>query len=443
MNWVLSQVLFVGVAVVVGSFLGALVGDTQGHPAMGAVTGVLLIECLAFAVDARRARRLMKWLRKDGEGPPPPLGGLWGEIVYRVERSRARRDRALAAEQQRLSGFLSAIEASPNGVMLLDEGDHITWCNAVAADHLGLDPRRDQGQPVTNLVRSPAFVAYLQGGDWVQPVQLGMPGREGTLQLLVRNYNQGQKLMVTQDMTERQRTDAMRRDLVANVSHEIRSPLTVLVGFIETLQSLDLDEVERARMLSLMQQQAERMQVLLADLLTLAQLEGSPRPPIDRWEPLPEMMRRVAADAQALSAGRHAIELVEGDRLDLAGTGAELFSAVTNLATNAVRYTPDGGRIRLSWQLRPDGRIEIEVADTGIGIAREHLPRLTERFYRVDSSRSRETGGTGLGLAIVKHVAQRHGGTLEVESTLGAGSRFRIVLPAARVRLADVHEAAT
>ncbi len=434
MNWVLSQVLFVGVAVVVGSFLGALVGDTQGHPALGAVTGVLLIECLAFVVDARRARGLMKWLRNDGEGPAPVLHGLWGEIVYRIERSRARRDRALAAEQQRLSGFLSAIEASPNGVMLLDEGDHITWCNAVAADHLGLDPRRDQGQPVTNLVRSPAFVAYLQGGDWVQPVQLGMPGRDGTLQLLVRNYNQGQKLMVTQDITERQRTDAMRRDLVANVSHEIRSPLTVLSGFIETLQSLDLGEAERARMLTLMQQQAERMQVLLADLLTLAQLEGSPRPPIDRWEPLPEMMRRVAADAQALSGGKHAIELVEGDKVDLAGTGAELFSAVTNLATNAVRYTPDGGRIRLSWQLKPDGRVAIEVTDTGIGIAREHIPRLTERFYRVDSSRSRETGGTGLGLAIVKHVAQRHGGTLEVESTLGEGSRFRIVLPAARVR---------
>jgi two-component system phosphate regulon sensor histidine kinase PhoR len=217
----------------------------------------------------------------------------------------------------------------------------------------------------------------------------------------------------------------------------------VLSGFIGTMQGLDLSASERARMLSLMQQQAERMQVLVADLLTLAQLEGSPRPPTDRWESLAGLMRRVTSDAQALSGGRHAIELTAGENLELAGTASELSSAVTNLATNAVRYTPDGGRIHLSWRLKSDGRVAIEVADTGIGIAREHIPRLTERFYRVDSSRSRETGGTGLGLAIVKHVAQRHGGTLDVESTLGEGSRFQIVLPSARVRRAVVHEGVT
>jgi two-component system phosphate regulon sensor histidine kinase PhoR len=226
MNWVLPQFLMAGIVVAVGGFLGVLIGESQGHPAMGAAIGVLLTQGMAFFVDARRAARLMKWLRIDDDTPAPSVAGLWGEIAYRTERSRIRRDRALAAEQRRLSGFLSAIEASPNGVMLLDEGSHISWCNAVAADHLGLDPRRDQGQPVTNLVRSPAFVSYLQGGDWMHPVQLAMPGREGTLQLLVRNYDQGQKLMVTQDITERQRTDAMRRDLVANVSHEIRSLLS-------------------------------------------------------------------------------------------------------------------------------------------------------------------------------------------------------------------------
>jgi two-component system phosphate regulon sensor histidine kinase PhoR len=446
MNWSLPQdlphllprLLAAGAAVGLGGWLGWLLGADAGHPTLSACAGALAAVGLLVVVDALRAGRLTDWLRADSDTAAPPLAGVWGEIAYRTERSLIRRDRLLSAERQRLAGFLSAIEALPNGLLLLDEHDHITWCNPTAADHLGLHPQRDLGQPVTNLVRSPGFVAYLQAGDWQQPVATGMADREGTLLLQLRRYDHGQKLMVTQDITERQRADAMRRDLVANVSHEIRSPLTVLAGFIETMQTLPLGEAERSRMLLLMQQQSDRMQLLVADLLTLAQLEGSPRPPTDRWEPLPELMRRVAADAQALSGGRHTIDLVEGDRVELAGNGAELFSAVTNLATNAVRYTPDGGRIQLSWQLKPDGRVAIQVADTGIGIAREHIPRLTERFYRVDSSRSRETGGTGLGLAIVKHVAQRHGGTLDVESTLGEGSRFRLLLPPARVRLADV-----
>jgi len=237
-------------------------------------------------------------------------------------------------------------------------------------------------------------------------------------------------------VTERLRAESMRRDFVANVSHEIRTPLTVLAGFVETMASLPLSAGERGRVLTLMQQQTDRMQMLVSDLLTLAQLEGSPRPPADRWVPLAPLMQRVAADARRLSAGRHTITLTEDAApMSLAGTEAELVSAVANLATNAVRYTPDGGHIGLAWQLRGDGSVEIDVRDTGIGIAREHVPRLTERFYRVDGSRARETGGTGLGLAIVKHVVQRHGGNLDVESSPGKGSRFRLILPAARVRL--------
>jgi two-component system, OmpR family, phosphate regulon sensor histidine kinase PhoR len=231
----------------------------------------------------------------------------------------------------------------------------------------------------------------------------------------------------------------MRRDFVANVSHEIRTPLTVLAGFVETMAQLPLTEVERRRVLGLMEQQANRMQTLVGDLLTLAQLEGSPRPAGDRWLPLAGLFRRALADAVALSAGRHRIEAgseAEGlDSVEVAGSENELFSAVSNLLTNAVRYTPEGGLVQLHWRWREDGAGEIEVRDSGIGIAREHLPRLTERFYRVDGSRSRDTGGTGLGLSIVKHVVQRHGGEIDISSEPGKGSSFRLVFPALRLRL--------
>jgi two-component system phosphate regulon sensor histidine kinase PhoR len=249
----------------------------------------------------------------------------------------------------------------------------------------------------------------------------------------VRPYGEGQVLLITQDVTERLRTDEMRRDFVANASHEIRTPLTVLAGFVDTMSQIDLTPPERRRVLALMKEQTDRMRVLLDDLLTLAQLEGGPRPAVDQWIEVEALMRRVQADAQSLSAGRH--ELVfEGAVGAVAGTESELYGALLNLVSNAVRYTPAGGRITVSWQRRAQGAGVFEVRDTGIGIAREHLPRLGERFYRVDDGRSRSSGGTGLGLAIAKHTAQRHGGELSVDSEPGKGSAFRLVLPASRVR---------
>ena len=240
--------------------------------------------------------------------------------------------------------------------------------------------------------------------------------------------------MLSHDITERERSEAMRRDFVANVSHEIRTPLTVLAGFIETMTNLALTESERKRVLVLMTQQADRMGTLVADLLTLAQLEGSPRPNADRWVPLAPLLAQAAIDAKLLSAGRHTLAFASNVQAQIAGAPNELLSALTNLVNNAVRYTPAGGRINVTWKLLADGAGEIAVADTGLGIAREHLPRLTERFYRVDGSRSRDTGGTGLGLSIVKHVMQRHGGELVIQSEPGQGSTFRLVFPAARVR---------
>ena len=250
----------------------------------------------------------------------------------------------------------------------------------------------------------------------------------------MRSYGDGLRLVLSQDITELERSDGMRRDFVANVSHEIRTPLTVLAGFIETMTNLRLTEVERKRVLVLMTQQAERMGTLVSDLLTLAQLEGSPRPHADRWVALAPLLAQVAADAKLLSAGRHSLAFAAHVEAQIAGAPNELLSAVTNLVNNAVRYTPDGGRIGVTWKLLADGAGEIAVTDTGLGIAREHLPRLTERFYRVDGSRSRDTGGTGLGLSIVKHVVQRHGGELDIQSEPGQGSTFRLVFPAARVR---------
>jgi two-component system phosphate regulon sensor histidine kinase PhoR len=230
----------------------------------------------------------------------------------------------------------------------------------------------------------------------------------------------------------------MRRDFVANVSHEIRTPLTVLAGFVETMAGLPLSDEERRRVLTLMGQQTQRMQALVGDLLTLARLEGSPKPAVESWWRLDRVGRQVESDARALSGGRHQLSFDWGVDLEVAGNEGELLSAVANLVNNAVRYTPEQGRVTVSTQQREDGGLDIAVLDTGPGIAAEHVPRLTERFYRVDSSRSRDTGGTGLGLSIVKHVAQRHGGELRISSEVGQGSNFTISLPAIRVRQCEL-----
>ena len=434
MGWLLPRTLAALAVVLVGVGVAALFGILVGHVLVAMFLGGALALALLVARDSWRGQSLMNWLRGPLQGQAPRDSGFWGEMAYRTERAIRKREQGIRNEQERLAQFLSAIEASPNGVMMLDAGDQIEWCNSVAAEHFGLDPVRDLRQRVTNLVRMPAFVAHLQGARFDEPVVFAGPLGRTTLSVLVRPYGQGMKLVLSQDITERERTEAMRRDFVANVSHEIRTPLTVLAGFVETLSRLQLTEPERQRVLGLMQQQTDRMQSLVGDLLTLAKLEGSPRPAADRWLALSGLLQQARLDAQALSAGRHTIELMGGSDAEIAGSESELYSAVANLLNNAVRYTPDGGTIQLRWLWRAEGGAELEVADTGVGIAREHLQRLTERFYRVDGSRSRDTGGTGLGLSIVKHVAQRHGGEIEIRSDLGKGSTFKLVFPTVRVR---------
>ena len=435
MSWRLSGPLRAATVTALGGLLGAAVGLAFGQTLLGTLIGSAGFSALRSFRQTTRGDRLMDWLRSAQLEPAPRDTGFWGEMGYRVERMLRAREQSVLFERRERQQLLEAIDASPNGVIVLDAADGIDWCNSTAAGHFGLDPVRDHSQRITNLVRSPLFVAYLQQGVFVEPLVLGgAVAGTLTLSVLVRPFGQGMKLVLTQDITERERADSMRRDFVANVSHEIRTPLTVLAGFVETMSNLPLTEVERRRVLLLMNQQTDRMQTLVADLLQLAQLEGSPWPAQDRWLAVPQLLQRARADAAALSGGRHQIVFSGGADAELAGSETELLSALGNVVNNAVRYTPEGGHIEVQWSWRADGGADLEISDSGIGIAREHLSRLTERFYRVDSSRSRDTGGTGLGLSIVKHVMQRHGGQIDVQSEPGKGSRFKLTLPAARVR---------
>jgi two-component system phosphate regulon sensor histidine kinase PhoR len=287
---------------------------------------------------------------------------------------------------------------------------------------------------VANLVRQPEFLRYLEAGDYQDSVVVASsrnPGRRLALQLVP--FAADQKLLMSRDVTELEAVARMRRDFIANVSHELKTPLTVVSGFTETLQDLDLDESQRARVLQLMQEQARNMERLVADLLTLSSLESEHNPVSEEPFPAVPLVEEVASDARALSRGQHDVALARVDAATILGSRDELASAFGNLVSNAVRYTPPGGTITLAWQVDAEGRGSFEVTDTGIGIPAEYLPRLTERFYRVDRSRSRATGGTGLGLAIVKHIALRHQAQLDIASERGKGSRFAIRLPARRV----------
>ena len=412
----------------------------------GILTGVVLGGVAWFLIDTSRGARLLRWLRVGNAAEVALRTGLWGEVSERARRLIRARENEAQESQHRLQEFLSAMQASPNGVLLLDANGQIEWLNQTAAAHFGLDPQRDLLQHLGNLVRDPGFANYFATRDFRHA--LIMPGRESTparpvkLSVQLHSYGQGRLLLLSGDITAVEQAEAMRRDFVANVSHEIRTPLTVLAGFVETLQTLPLDDGERGRYLSLMAQQAERMQSLVNDLLVLSRLEGSPLPSDTEGIAVPALMRQLERDGHALSAvmnrsaePRHQLvfeSLLSGD---IVGAPSELLSALGNLVSNAIRYTPPAGKIVVRSRLLADDRAEFSVSDSGPGIAQEHLPRLTERFYRVDRSRSRDTGGTGLGLAIVKHVAQRHGGELLIASTPGKGSVFKITFPASRVRL--------
>ncbi len=401
---------------------------------------------LWMALDTWRAQRLMKVLRTDPAGLSSRGAGIWGELSDRIRKLLREREQQTNLAKERLQEFLAAIQASPNGVILLDEQGRIEWCNQTAAGQFGIDAERDMLQHLANLVRDPAFVAYLASWNYSRDVIIdatharhGPANHPVRVSVQVHPYAGNRRMLLTRDITSLEQAEAMRRDFVANVSHEIRTPLTVLAGFVETLQNLPLDAEERSRYLALMAQQSHRMETLVNDLLTLSRLEGSAAPTFGHWTRARALLVQCEDEGRGLSArlapklGHRLTFAVEGDA-EIAGAATELQSALSNLLSNAIRYTPGGGEIEVTWKQLADGRSEYAVRDTGPGIAAEHIPRLTERFYRVDRSRSRETGGTGLGLAIVKHVAQRHGAEFKIESTVGKGSRFALIFPTARLR---------
>ena len=377
---------------------------------------------------------LARWASGPIDAVVPEGRGTWAlayaALYHRVRlRSARQRDLRLALDR-----FVSGARALPEGVVVLDVNDRIQWANPRAEAHLGLDLKHDQGAPIVNLVRHPAFVRYLGVGDFSEPVIIQSTRESAlTLSLQIVPFGVEEKLLMSRDITRLEAVARVRRDFIANVSHELKTPLTVLAGFIETLTDVDMDERQRQRCLALMQEQAASMQRLVEDLLTLSALEGEQRPVNESEFAVVPLLLAVSADAKALSGGRHEVTLNLRDAATVRGSQEELASAFGNLVSNAVRYTPRGGRIALDWRITEHGG-EFSVADSGIGIAPEHLPRLTERFYRVDRSRSRATGGTGLGLAIVKHVLIRHQGELLIGSEVGRGSRFTARLPLDRIR---------
>lgn len=403
-----------------------------------AIALAILAAGLAIALyrQLREFGKLKRWVSQPRLTDPPEAAGAWGQVfnlLHRHRRATLKRRRELARLMVRSR---RGAQALPYGVAVLDADYRMDWCNDAAREHLGLDPERDRGQPIVHVVRAPEFVEYLRGGNFSEALRLRSPGSPGTLALQIVSFGDEEHILLSQDVTGTERVEAMRRDFVANVSHELRTPLTVLAGFLETIQDLKLDASRVRDYVSLMAPQAERMKNLIDDLLTLSALEHAPAPPDAKRVPLRPLLDRVRAEAEALSAGKHRISLEAAGEDDLLGAESELASAFVNLVTNAVRYTPAGGEIRLRWRSGPeaaDGGAEFSVEDNGIGIDPEHLPRLTERFYRVDRGRSRETGGTGLGLSIVKHALARHQATLAIDSTPGKGSRFSARFPAARL----------
>jgi two-component system phosphate regulon sensor histidine kinase PhoR len=418
-------ILFSSFNQALGASLGALVWMIWDHIQISRVWRQLLNEKLPQSIS---------W------------AGIWNEWLEKFSKERRTFRQQLIQSNLRLQQFLSAIQASPNGVILLDLESRIEWCNLMAAQQLGIDVTRDHMQHIAHLVRDPTFHLFLN--DELESHELVIDSRQTRVDFTQRisfqifPYGEGRRLLLSRDVTQIEQAEAMRRDFVANVSHEIRTPLTVLAGFVETLQNLKLDQASQDEFLALMAQQAKRMQTLVEDLLTLSKLEGSPLPGMQELSPLQSIWENCMHNAISLSNTLYPEQkqIIDADTatflqdLSFAGSSQELISAFDNLASNAVRYTPPGGSIHFGC-VAIEGRMEFIFQDSGPGIAVEHLPRLTERFYRVDRSRSRETGGTGLGLAIVKHVAQRLGGELKIQSQLGVGSRFSFTLPQERIKL--------
>ena len=415
--------------------LAALAGVYRGSDAALALLAVGLIG--AAIMLARNLRTLIAWARQPIGTPVPQGEGLWGNIYADIGNRFQRECEVKERLSAELGRFQQAALAMPDGVIYLADDDVIEWMNPMAEQHFDLDRRKDLRTPLSNLIRQPEFVTYLAGRNYAEPlVMRSLRRRDRTLQVQIIAFAGNRRMVLSRDVSQLERLENMRRDFVANVSHELRTPLTVVGGFLETLIDgmNDFSREEAVHYLTLASEQSNRMQRLIEELLTLSALETGAPAQVDERVDAAALVEEVFRETDLLSAGRHQVRLVlEGGGV-LLGSRKELHSAFSNLASNAVRYTPAGGHVEIGWRSGEEGG-EYWVRDDGIGIDAVHIPRLTERFYRVDRGRSRETGGTGLGLAIVKHIVTRHQGELVVDSELGSGSRFAMRFPPARVRL--------
>lgn len=403
-------------AVIIWYFFGLVAG------LVAALIGV----CAFLFVQLHYLYQLASWLDFPASSKLPDGWGAWTDIFSRLYKLRRGDEKNQAELTEWLTRFRQAMHLLPDGVVIMDDVLFLEWCNPAAEKHLGLKLDRDKGMRVTNLVRTPDFIDYVILGRYEQPLTLSLRDRKLIVQIIP--FENRRQILVTHDATEAERIEMMRRDFIANASHELRTPLTVINGFLEIAYNQpDLDRSTRTAHVKMMAEQGQRMQNLVEDMLTLTRLESVEYPMRPEKVDIHTLLEKIRQEAIALSSGRHAISL-DVDGPDIYGGTEELRSAFGNLVSNAVRYTPEQGAIDVSWKMTETGP-QFVVRDTGIGIAPEHISRLTERFYRVDKSRSRETQGTGLGLAIVKHVLLRHGASLAIESAPGKGSAFTVRFP--------------
>lgn len=407
--------------------LGLVLGAVIGFPLIGALAGLLIWG----GIQIRRFNVLRQWLLGDTSLEPPELPGAWGEVLDALARIQKRTRAREVSLRRIINRFQQSSAALPDAVIIIDRNNSLEWWNLAAERLLGLRQDLDRGKPLLNLVRDPLFVDYYHRGDYQEPLELPSPlGDETRLQYQISLFGENDRLLVARDITRLTQLEQTRQQFVANASHELRTPLTVIRGYLETFLDQELPKPLQ-RGLSQMQQQARRMENLVQDLLLLSRLEATARQTASLKPVLIQsLIGHIHEDAVALSGERnHRFELQIDPHHDLLGLPAELQSALSNLVFNAVRYTPDEGRILIRWWVDRSGG-HFSVTDTGIGIEARHIPHLTERFYRVDDSRSSASGGTGLGLAIVKHVLMRLGARLEIQSTPGKGSCFSCHFPA-------------
>jgi len=398
---------------------------------------MLTLACgLILTVRRRQANRVAVWAAHPETDPPADVG-QWEDMVASLYRHTRGQAVAVRTLQQTNDAVMSAAQALPIGAVTLNKDFQIRWFNAAAEKILHLKSTQDIGQNLLNLLRSPPFVAYAKQTYWEDSLvlKISLEGKNQSIMMRLVPYAEDQLLLIARDLTQIEKLETTRRDFVANVSHEMRTPLTVLSGFLETMREAPkgaLSDEQSQHYLKLMHEQALRMEALVSDLLTLSALETSLSADRNTIQ-MSALIDSARQQAEILSGNRHIFHWDIEPNLNLLGNHTELSSAVTNLLTNAVRYTPDGQSISVQWHLEPDGSARYSVSDTGIGIASEHLPRLSERFYTADRGRSRAMGGTGLGLAITKHVAMRHDAQLEIQSKLGVGSTFSLVFAPDRV----------